>query len=437
MENPKSMVQDSRRSFIKKTAFACTAFPFLSRGMAASFTDDSFFNTKSMGGNLPDKSIIGDYGQWAASLLENPAELSFRHEKWKNLDDWKPKAIKKAEELVAQPEIQNATGVVVNKSYTYDGLDIEEVSWQLSNGGGATEAIILKPKGTKDPLPAILALHDHGGNKYFGKRKISRTAEQQHPLIEEHQEEYYEGLAWANEIAKRGYVVMVHDTFVFGSRRILYKDVKGITWGHTHIDQQTDENPEDPKNIATYNQWAGEHEHVLSKSLFCAGTTWPGVVLAEDRIALDVLSERNDVDSENIGCAGLSGGGLRTVYLGGLDHRIKCAVAVGFMSTWKDFIMHKSFTHTWMLYAPLLPSFLEFPEIIGLRTPLPTMVQSNEEDQLFTLTEMRKADEILKELYKKSNASEMYAGKFYGGPHKFDAEMQSDAFDWFDRWLKK
>ena len=243
-------------------------------------------------------------------------------------------------------------------------------------------------------------------------------------------------MAWANEVAKRGYVVMVHDTFAFGSRRILYKDVKGILWGHTYLEGQTDENPEASKNIETYNKWASDHEHVLSKSLFCAGTTWPGVVLAEDSIALDVLSNRNDVDPKNIGCAGLSGGGLRTVYLGGMDERIKCAISVGFMSTWKDFIMHKSFTHTWMLYAPLLPRYMEFPEIMGLRAPLPTMIQSNEDDQLFSLSEMKRADSILKEVYKKANVSERYVGKFYKGPHKFDAEMQSDAFDWFDKWLK-
>ena len=25
---------------------------------------------------------------------------------------------------------------------------------------------------------------------------------------------------------------------------------------------------------------------------------------------------------------------------------------------------------------------------------------------------------------------------FYPGPHKFDLDMQAEAFDWFDRWLK-
>jgi hypothetical protein len=43
------------------------------------------------------------------------------------------------------------------------------------------------------------------------------------------------------------------------------------------------QNPEKQEHIDAYNQWASEHEHILSKSLFCGGTTWPGVFLAEDQ----------------------------------------------------------------------------------------------------------------------------------------------------------
>ena len=74
-------------------------------------------------------------------------------------------------------------------------------------------------------MPGILAFHDHGGNKYFGTRKITKTSDQQHPLIVAHQQEYYEGFAWANEIAKRGYVVLVSDAFPFASRRVMMQDV--------------------------------------------------------------------------------------------------------------------------------------------------------------------------------------------------------------------
>jgi hypothetical protein len=39
-------------------------------------------------------------------------------------------------------------------------------------------------------------------------------------------------------------------------------------------------------------------------------------------------------------------------------------------------------------------------------------------------------------VYKKVGASERYRASFYDGPHKFDREMQREAFAWFDRWLK-
>ena len=77
---------------------------------------------------------------------------------------------------------------------------------------------------------------------------------------------------------------------------------------------------------AAYNRWAAQHETVMAKSLLCAGTTWPGVWLAEDRRALDILCAREDVDGQRVGCGGLSGGGMRTVFLAGSDPRIRCAV---------------------------------------------------------------------------------------------------------------
>jgi hypothetical protein len=198
-----------------------------------------------------------------------------------------------------------------------------------------------------------------------------------------------------------------------------------------------DENSEDSLNIASYNQWARNHEDVMAKSLFCAGTTWPGVFFAEDRKALDILCAREDVDSNRVGCGGLSGGGMRTVFMGGLDPRIKCAVCVGFMTTWKDFVINKSFTHTWMTYVPMLPKELDFREILGLRVPLPTMVLNDSEDGLYTLPEMNRANTILREVFEKANAADRYQCSFYPGIHKFDAEMQTEAFDWFDKWLKK
>lgn len=428
-------MKKNRRDFLK--AAGITGIGVAGAGLlsglrnAQSFNDDPGQEVKSLSKEDNKQSIIGLYGPWAASFIDNkiPA-FSFRNEKWQKVEKWRKTAKGRLLDQLAVPDIGGLPQVTVNKQYTYDGLHIEELSWQLPYGR-PTEAILLKPENAMGPLPAILAFHDHGGNKYFGKHKITRTSDTRHPLIESHQKEYYAGLAWANEIAKRGYVVLVADAFLFASRRVLLADVppqlrKGLN----------DNNPEDQANIKAYNLWAGEHEHVMAKSLFSAGTTWPGVFLAEDQKALDVLSARPDVDANRIGCGGLSGGGIRTVFMGGIDPRIKCAVCMGFMTTWKDLILHKSYTHTWMSFVPGTPKDLDFPEILGLRAPLPTLVQNNIDDGLFTLSEMRESDEILSAVYKKAGAEKNYKCSFHPGIHKFDKAMQDEAFDWFDLWLK-
>lgn len=426
-------MDNNRRAFIKLSGLAglTLASGDFTGTFAQASTPTPIENDSMMFTDNSSQSIIGQYGEWAAKLRESklPAQ-SFRNDKFNNLKEWKADAIKLVKDRMVIPDIGGLPQVKVNKEYTYDGLHIEELSWQLPYGR-QTEAILLKPANEKGPLPAILALHDHGGNKYFGTKKITKTSDDQHPMMKAHQDHYYEKKAWANEVAKRGYVVLVADTFTFASRRVLLQDVpERLRDGLKH------ESSESQKSIDAYNRWAANHEHVMAKSLFCAGTTWPAVFFAEDQKALDILCSRKDVDPTRVGCGGLSGGGIRTDYLAGLDHRIKCSVTVGFMTTWKDLILNKSFIHTWMTYVPLLPNELDFPEILALRAPLPTLVLNDEEDFLFTLPEMKEADKILKQVYEKAGAADRYKCSFYPGPHKFDVPMQKEAFDWFDKWLK-
>lgn len=423
---PESILS-TRRNFLKTSAISFAGLT-LAPAMASDLSIPTHHDMKNPAFS---PNLIGPYGEWAAGLhVDRIPKLSFRLEGWRDLDEWKKVGHEKVMEYLAVPDIGGTPEVTIHKAWNYDGLHIEKLSWQLPYGR-PTEAILLKPENAQGKLPAILAFHDHGGNKYFGRRKITRTGKDQHEMMIPHQERYYEGMAWANEIAKRGYVVLVPDAFPFASRRVWLKDVpeynrKGLNDNH----------PEKPENIEKYNQWAGDHEHIMSKSLFCAGTTWPGVFLAEDQRALDVLCAREDVDADRIGCGGLSGGGMRTAFMGGLDPRIKCAVCVGFMTTWRDFLLNKSFTHTWMVYVPGLPPYLDFPEILSLRAPLPTMVLNDADDSLYTLPEMKRADAIMGEIFEKAGAKDRYQSSFYPGPHKFDKAMQKEAFDWFDRWLK-
>ncbi len=374
--------------------------------------------------------MIGAYGDWASRIVSDPPRLSFRNPHFTNLDAWRTDARSRYLAALQQPPAAPVPQVKVVRRADADGLHIEHLEWQLPYGP-VTKAIFLKPAGARGKLPAIVGLHDHGGNKYFGARKITRTSDDFHPLMDYHQKHYYGGAAWANEIAKRGYAVLVHDTFMFASRRVQLADLPGRIRNN-----MVETDPENSDEIKKFNDFAGGHEHLVAKSLFCAGLTWPGVFVWEDQRALDYLLSRDDVNAAKVGCCGLSGGGLRTVFLTGADPRIQCSVAVGMMTTWRDYLLHKAFTHTWMCYIPSIPRDLDYPEIMGLNCPKPSLVLNNNEDQLFTLPEMRRADDILKAVYGKAGAADRYKASFYPGPHKFDLEMQKEAFAWFDRWLK-
>ena len=380
-----------------------------------------------------EQNMIGAYGPSADRILgKGPAALSYRQPRFTDLESWRAEAKAKARELVAQPDSGGAPQAEVVGRLALDGVEVERLRWELPYGP-ATEAVFLKPEGSKGPLPGVLALHDHGGNKYFGYRKIADDGEPLHPMLEDHRARGYSGRAWANELARRGYAVLCHDTFSFASRRVRVADVpEPIRWDGAR-DVTAEEHQQD---IDSYNQWAGKHENIMAKSLHSAGTTWPGMYVSDDQRALDLLCARPEVDAARLGCCGLSGGGVRSAYLGGLDDRIACAIVVGMMTTWRDLLLYKCWTHTWMFWASLLPKYLDYPEVFGLRVPRPAMVLNNTEDPLFTLSEMERADGILREVYQKAGVPERYACNFHPGTHKFDQTMQEEAFAWFDRWLK-
>src|SRR5262249_19783051 len=158
-------------------------------------------------------NMLGAYGPWAASLIpEGPARLSFRNERFSDINNWRTQARAALLDRLAQPATGGVPRAELQHTFEYDGLTIEHRHWQLPYGP-ATEAFLLKPVKASGRLPAVLGLHDHGGNKYFGTRKIVRISDDQHPLMKKHQQDYYGGAAWANVLAKRGYAVLVHDAF--------------------------------------------------------------------------------------------------------------------------------------------------------------------------------------------------------------------------------
>ena len=193
--------------------------------------------------------MIGAYGPWAAGLVgEGPARLSFRQPRFQA-----------GESTPGAPERGSGSTLACSSPTRAGSRKPGSASARLRRAARRAPDLAA-PLRTADRgrlpqagrrsgrLPAVLGLHDHGGNKYFGWRKIAQISDQLHPMMKEHRDEYYGGVSWANELAKRGFAVLVHDAFAFASRRVRVGDLPPV------IRKDLKEvNPESEEEIKAYN----------------------------------------------------------------------------------------------------------------------------------------------------------------------------------------
>ena len=322
----------------------------------------------------------------------------------------------------------------IEQRWERDDLVGEEVSWSVGFGP-RTHAYVLKPANAIQPLPGIVALHDHGGFKFYGKEKIADGLNEAPEFLIEYRKKYYAGRAYANELARAGFVVVVPDIFLWGTRKFpldtMPDAVRELT---ATLFKSSPPDNSIPFEIAQYNTAAYHHEHWISKYCNILGTSLAGVVCYEDRIAANYLLSRDDVMANHIGCVGLSGGGNRAAMLNATHNQITATVIVGLMSTYAGLLDH-NMSHTWMLFPFGWSRYGDWSDLAACRAPSPLLVQYDLDDDLFTPQGMRDADARLQAHYASVGHPEAYVGQFYPGPHKFDLEMQAIAFTWLKKTL--
>ena len=329
---------------------------------------------------------------------------------------------------------ENPMDVKVESGWETDGVIGQEVSWSVGYGP-RTHAYVLKPANAKGPLPGMVALHDHSDFKYFGREKITDGPEETQPAVKNLRQQMYGGRAYANALAREGFVVLVHDVFLWGSRRFSQETMMEAMGGKTSALIQTYQTQSPiPEEIDRFNITASFHEHLVSKYCNILGTSLAGVVSFEDRVALNYLLSRPDVDSGRAGCIGLSGGGNRAALLTAAQDRLRATVIIGLMTTYPALLDH-NMSHTWMLFPFGWARHGDWPDIAACRAPLPLLVQYDLGDHLFTETGMMDAHTRLQNHYTSVGKANAYTGQFYPGPHKFDLEMQSAAFGWLQEVL--
>ncbi len=332
---------------------------------------------------------------------------------------------------------EEALDVRVERTWEKDGLTGEVITWSVGFGP-RTQAWLFKPAGAVEPLPAVLALHDHGGFKYYGKEKIAEGPDAPEPVQAQWYQWFYGGRPWVNALAREGFAVLVHDTFLWGSRKFPFEAMRdALAWVKIPPEmlEAAWEQAKCTTEVASYNYLAGLHEHDVSKYLNLLGTGMPGVVCHEDRIAFNYLHSRPDVLPDNLACMGLSGGGNRAGMLRATALGLKAAVVIGLMTTYAGLLDHNAASHSWMLYPFGWSRYGDWPDLVACQAPAPLLVQYDEEDGAFTPEGMHAAHARLEMLYGSAGDASAYTGQFYPGPHRFDLEMQAAGFAWLKQQL--
>ncbi len=284
---------------------------------------------------------------------------------------------------------------VVTGKIDHEDFVIEKLYFQASPGLYVTGNLYI-PKGLTGPAPTVLYLCGHSAiyaNGYRGALYDSdircygnKTAYQHHPT-------------W---FARHGYVCLIIDTLQTG-------EITGIHHG-----------------MYRYNMWWWNSR----------GYTPAGVEAWFSIRALDYLETRPEVDMENVGVTGISGGGADSWWIAALDERIKAAVPVAGITDVQNHVVDDAISgHCDCMYFVNTYRW-DYPMVAALVAPRALMIANSDRDGIFPLDGVMRIHAGAKKIYDLYGAEKELAVHITAGGHRDSQEQQMHAFTWMNQWLK-
>lgn len=396
---------------------------------AQSLAVDQSAAKESAQGQVP-KSFLGNLAPIARSIhQERGFPMDYAHRGSWSSAEWRSRCRAEVQNRLAYWPRTVPLDMRVHSVAKRRGYEVRTISF-AGSPHYRIPAYFLMPEG-RGPFPGIVALHDHGGWFYHGKEKLVRM-EGEGAFIRQYRDRYYEGRAYAEDLARRGFVVVVPDAFYCGERRLQYrhppeelqKRIVGLRPGETEY-------------LIAVNDYLREHVPTLHIWLSYCSTLWFGIVNYDDRRCVDLLASLPEVDANRIGCLGLSGGGFRSTYLAGMEPRIRASVITGWMTSLPTTLDLPSPVHQYMFEPFGLHAYLDHPDVAALSAPdCAIFVQNCARDHLFTRRGMEKAISKIQSVYADLKYPDRFSSRFYDVPHQFNVQMQQDAFQWLEKGLK-
>jgi dienelactone hydrolase len=251
---------------------------------------------------------------------------------------------------------------------------------------------VLLPQNFSTPRPAVLAPHGHGSAGKFpvaGRRDIPAVARK----IEESNYDY------GVQLVRRGFVVFCPDARGHGERR-----------------EETRELDE------SSHEFLGSTCHHLSLKGEPLGQSVAGMWTWDLMRLLDYAETRPEVDARRIGCAGLSGGGLQTLFLAALDERVRAAVVSGYFYGVKESLLEQAGNCDCNI-VPGLWLHADMGDIGGLVAPRGLFIETGDIDPLngrSGLDNVYPQVELSRQAFAGLGAAGQMEHHVFQGPHRWD-----------------
>lgn len=262
-------------------------------------------------------------------------------------------------------------------------------------------AWLLTPKGIAPERgwPAILAIHQHGGQYDLGKSELVG-------LVGDAQ------YAYGRDLCQRGYVVLCPDMLCFEERR---PSEEAIQRGNGRLDGLDYERFEFTKRLISGSCLQTKYLHDLS-------------------CALDLLTSLPNVDSARLGAIGHSLGGQETLWLTWYDPRVTAAVSSCGFSLMRT-IVRDGINHNFAAYVPDMLAVGDVDTLVADLASRPFLLTAGESDPIFPIDGVRTLVEHAQQAYGQQNAAERFQTLLFPGGHSFPDDVKALAYEFLDCWL--
>src|ERR1035437_1867368 len=196
--------------------------------------------------------------------------------------------------------------------------------------------------------------------------------------------------------------------------------------------------------VALNMEWVGfgglsqaGNAHDYGAQLNLVGSNVVGFFYLAMRRGLDYLATLPEVDPQRIGVTGLSGGGWQTVILSALDERVAVSVEVAGVGSRESNLTRPLDTDEVEEGAPDLIREQDYPELIAMRAPRPTLLIHNAVDSCCFRAPLVKPyiyDNVVSffDLFGAPGALAWYEN-FNPGTHNYQLDNREQAYRFFTR----